>query len=102
MSKTEVVCICLAAALISLLVLTVGVEASTNNFYKYGSIEHLSDAIDEGEFVDDSINWKKYKNWTHFELASEDLRDCIEHRYDLSNNLADYEIYNCYEEHEED
>jgi hypothetical protein len=77
-------------------------SASTNNFYKYGSIEDLSHAIHEKKFADDSINWQKYKAWTPFELADDDLKDCLKHRHDLSSNLADYEIYNCYEEHEQE
>jgi hypothetical protein len=90
----------LSLSTVSSLVTVTAVNASTNNFFKFGSIDDLADAIHEKRFQDDSINWDKYQEWFGFAHAESDVKKCIEHRHDLSNNLADYEIYNCYDEHE--
>jgi cell division protein FtsL len=82
------------AVLVSSISISV-VYASTSNFTKYSSLEKLSNAIDDKKFQDNDINWKQFKNWTAYQIADKDTKHCIQHRYDLSSNLADYEVYDC-------
>jgi hypothetical protein len=64
-------------------------------------LEDLYDAIYDNEFDDDNIEWKDFKNSHIFENSTRQTQKCIEKAEHLGDNLADYGMYDCYEEEEE-
>jgi hypothetical protein len=101
------------------LVLTIGISltlgtGSWKQFYnpvaadneddlkKYKDLEDLYDAIDDYEFDDDNIDWKDFKNSQIFENSTKQTQKCMEKAEHLGDNLADYELYDCYGEEEEE
>lgn len=78
--------------------LAVGITAApvyADNFKQYGSIKKLANAIDDGNFDDDSVNFKSLKSWSGYKKADGEIKDCIDDKHDLGNNLGDYEILKC-------
>lgn len=69
---------------------------------EYKDLEDLYYAIDDNEFDDDNINWKDFKNSHVYENSTKEMQKCIQKAENLGDNLADYEIYDCYEEEEEE
>lgn len=69
---------------------------------KYKDIEHLYHAIDNGKFDDNNINWNHFKNSPVFENATSKIQHCIVKAEHLGDNLADYEIYDCYKKFDKD
>ncbi len=63
---------------------------------KYKDVERLYQAIDNNKFDDNNINWNHFKNTPIFENATHSIQKCITKAEHLGNNLADYEIYDCY------
>ena len=69
---------------------------------KYKDIEHLYKAINNNKFDDDNINWNHFKNTAIFENATSNMQKCIIKAEHLGDNLADYEIYDCYKKFDND
>jgi hypothetical protein len=69
---------------------------------KYKDVEHLYRAIDNNKFDDNNINWKDFKSTPIFENATHSMQKCITKAEHLGDNLADYEIYDCYERFDKD
>lgn len=85
----------IAAGLIAASSLLTSVIASGSNFKKYGNINKLTNAIDNGNFDDDNINFGSLKSWSGYQNADDEIQDCIKDKNNLGNNLADYEILKC-------
>jgi hypothetical protein len=58
--------------------------------------------MDDNEFDDDNIDWKHFKNLLKFDNSTKQSQKCIERAVHLGDNLADYKLYDCYEEEGEE
>lgn len=95
-SGTEIVAVLiLIVAIMTATTAFVFVHGATDNFKKYSSIKKLSDAVDNGNFDDDNINYKSFKAWHGYQDASSKVQHCLDKKHSLGNNLGDYEIYDC-------
>ena len=70
-------------------------DDNNDHIGKYHSLKSLANAIDDGKFDDNNINFGHFKHTGAWKDADHDERDCIKDAAHLGDNLADYEILDC-------
>jgi hypothetical protein len=74
---------------------------SEKNCEKHDTLRDYAKAVDHMKCDDDDIDWSDFKSSPVYINANDEQQDCLRAAEDLGGSLTDYEVMDCYIEHEE-